>query len=314
MKRCLGSFVFAMAVAVLAAAAPPVDSPIPSDSEIRKILTERIDAQRRGVGIVVGVIEPAGRRVVSYGRFQAGDPRPLNGDTVFEIGSVTKVFTALLLADMVQRGEAAMDDPVSKYLPPEIKVPERDGRLITLQDLATHSSGLPRLPTNLTPKDPANPYADYSVEQLYEFLPTYELTRDIGSKYEYSNLGGGLLGHVLARGAGMDYEALVRSRICELLGMDSTRIRLSPEMKTRLASGHNAELAPVPQLGSADSSWRGRAAVECQRHASFPRGQPRLPEITTGSSHGSHVDGTPPDRSSGAGDRSRLARADTRRC
>ena len=75
---------------------------------------------------------------------------------------------------------------------------------------------------------------------------SYELTRDIGSKYEYSNLGGGLLGHVLARSAGMDYEALVRSRICELLGMKSTRITLSPDMKTRLASGHNAELAPVP--------------------------------------------------------------------
>ncbi len=246
MKRCLLSFVYAMTAAVVTAAASAVNSPIPSDSEIRKILTERIDTQRRSVGIVVGVIESAGRRVVSYGRFHAADARPLNGDTVFEIGSVTKVFTALLLADMVQRGDASMDDPISKYLPPEVNVPERDGRLITLQDLATHSSGLPRLPTNLTPKDPANPYADYSVEQLYEFLPTYELTRDIGSKYEYSNLGGGLLGHVLARGAGMDYEALVRSRICEPLGMKSTRITLSPETKTRLATGHNAELAPVP--------------------------------------------------------------------
>jgi CubicO group peptidase (beta-lactamase class C family) len=97
----------------------------------------------------------------------------------------------------------------------------------------------------MAPKDPANPYADYPIEKLYEFLSTYTLTRDIGSKYEYSNLGGGLLGHVLARRAGMDYEALVRTRISQPLGMNSTRITLSPELKARLAVGHDSSLAPV---------------------------------------------------------------------
>ena len=124
-------------------------------------------------------------------------------------------------------------------------MPERGGRQITLQDLATHTSGLPRLPSNLAPKDPANPYADYSVEQLYQFLSSYQLTRDIGSQYEYSNLGGGLLGHVLARRAGMDYETLVRSRICEPLGMKSTGIALSAEMKARFAVGHDQALGAV---------------------------------------------------------------------
>ena len=162
---------------------------------------------------MVGVIEPQGRRVVAYGSLNQGDPRPLNGDTIFEIGSVTKVFTSLLLADMVQRGEVALADPVAKYLPADVKVPERGGRVITLVDLSTHTSGLPRMPSNFHPKDPANPYADYTVEQLYQFLSSYQLTRDIGSQFEYSNLGGGLLGQALARRAGMDYEALVRSRI-----------------------------------------------------------------------------------------------------
>jgi CubicO group peptidase (beta-lactamase class C family) len=223
-----------------------VNSQTPSDSEIRKILVERIDKDRQSVGIVVGVIEPTGRRIVGYGSLAKGDKRPLDGDTIFEIGSVTKVFTSLLLADMVERGEVALTDPVTKYLPAGVKMPERGGRQITLQDLATHTSGLPRLPLNLTPKDPANPYADYSVEQLYQFLSTYQLTRDIGAKYEYSNVGGGLLGHVLARRAGMDYGTLVRSRICEPLGMNSTGITLSAEMKLRLATGHNAALEPVP--------------------------------------------------------------------
>ena len=218
------------------------------DAEIRKLLVERIDTRKQAVGIVVGVIDSNGRRIVSYGSFAKTDPRLLNGDTLFEIGSITKVFTSLLLADMVQRGEVALADPVSKYLPSTAKVPERGGRSITLQDLATHTSGLPRLPANMSPKDRGNPYADYTVEQLYQFLSSYELPRDIGSKYEYSNFGGGLLGFALARRAGADYEALVRSRICDPLGMSNTRITLSPEMRARLAVGHNDRL-------SATSNW-----------------------------------------------------------
>jgi serine-type D-Ala-D-Ala carboxypeptidase/endopeptidase len=234
---------FALAASAMAQSVP--ESSVPSDSEIRQILVDRIDVQHQSVGIVVGIIGPEGRRIIAYGHLEKGDARPLNGDTVFEIGSITKVFTSLLLADMVQRGEVALDDPVAKYLPPGVKMPERNGRSITLVDLATHTSGLPPIPTNMTPKDAANPYADYSVEQLYQFLSSYELTRDIGSQYAYSNLGGGLLGHVLARRAGMDYEALVRSRICDPLHMKSTRITLTPDMKARLAAGHNAALDPV---------------------------------------------------------------------
>jgi len=228
-----------------AVAQPSATSPVPTDSAIRQILIDRIDKDRQSVGIVVGIIDPAGRRVVTYGNLEKGDKRPLDGDTIFEIGSVTKVFTSLLLTDMVQRGEVALTDPVAKYLPAGVKMPERGGRQITLQDLATHTSGLPRLPSNLMPKDPANPYADYSVDQLYQFLSGYQLTRDIGSQYEYSNLGGGLLGHVLARRAGMDYEALVRTRICEPLGMKSTGVTLSTDVKARLAVGHNQALESV---------------------------------------------------------------------
>src|SRR5215510_12773845 len=94
-----------------------------SDDEIRRILVERIDVQKQGVGIVVGMIEPTGTRVVSYGKRDRGDSPAVDGDTVFEIGSVTKVFTSLLLADMVRRGEVALDDPIAKYLPETVRVP-----------------------------------------------------------------------------------------------------------------------------------------------------------------------------------------------
>jgi CubicO group peptidase (beta-lactamase class C family) len=126
-------------------------------------------------------------------------------------------------------------------------MPERSGRSITLHDLSTHSSGLPRLPSNLfgKPKDSANPYAGYSVDDLYEFLSGYTLPRDPGSEFEYSNLGAGLLGHVLAHRAGTDYESLIRNRITQPLGMPDTGITLSSSMTQRRAMGHNAFLAPV---------------------------------------------------------------------
>ena len=194
--------------------------------EIREILVKRIDQQKQAVGIVVGVIEPAGRRVIAHGNLAKGDPRTLDGDTIFEIGSISKVFTSLVLADMVSRKEVTLDDPAAKYLPEHVRMPERSGKPITLLDLATHSSGLPNVPSNMTRKDPANPYADYSVDDLYEFLSGYTLPRDPGSEVEYSNLGAGLLGHILACRAGTDYESLVRSRITRPLGMPDTGITL----------------------------------------------------------------------------------------
>lgn len=217
-------------------------SQVPSDAEIHKILADRLGSEDLGVGIVVGVIDANGRRVVSYGKLDKNDDRRLDGNTVFEIGSITKVFTSLLLTDMTRRGEVALTDPVVKFLPAGVKAPERKKRQITLADLSTQSSGLPGMIPNLAAKDPDNPFADYSVQQLYEFLSAYKLTRDIGSQYEYSNLGVGLLGHALSLRAQMTYEQLVRSRICDPLGMADTRITLTPEMKARMAAGHNAAL------------------------------------------------------------------------
>jgi serine-type D-Ala-D-Ala carboxypeptidase/endopeptidase len=221
-------------------------SPIASDEQIRKILVERLGEYQDRVGIVVGVIDPAGRRIIAYGSLDKNDNRTLSGDTVFEIGSITKVFTSLLLADMVQKGEVALTDPVTKYLPQGVKAPERNGRSITLESLARHRSGLPPLPTNFMPGNAKNPYVDYSVKQLYDFLSGYTLNRDIDAEFQYSNLGGGLLGHVLGLAAGKDYETLIQTRILQLLEMRSTAITLSPDMKARLATGHDTTFEPTP--------------------------------------------------------------------
>jgi CubicO group peptidase (beta-lactamase class C family) len=233
----------AVALGVVSAQAP-TSSSVLANVDIQKILVERVDSKRQSVGIVVGVIEPAGRRIVARGSLAAGDARVLDGDTVFEIGSITKVFTSLLLADAVERQQLALDDPVSKFLTSDVRMPER-GRAITLRDLSNHTSGLPRLPGNLKPKDPQNPYADYTIDQLYRFLSSYQLPRDVGAQFEYSNLGGGLLGHVLARQTGTEYATLVNARILDPLRMSSTAVVITPRMKDRLATGHTASLVPT---------------------------------------------------------------------
>ena len=208
-----------------------------SDAEIRQLLSNRIDHDHKATGIVVALIDSQGaRRIVAH-----GDVKP---DSLFEIGSVTKVFTALLLTDMVERGELRLADPVQKYLPEGVKMPRR-GRDITLEDLATHMSGLPRMPDNLSPANLADPYASYTVERLYAFLRSYQLPREPGAKWEYSNLGFGLLGHVLARRAGNDYESLVRLRIAGPLDMMNTWMTLPRQLEERMAIGHSVQLQPV---------------------------------------------------------------------
>lgn len=219
----------------------------PTDGDVRRWLVERVEAlggPGTGIGIVVGVVGPKGRRIVAYGRRAEGDARPLDGDTVFEIGSVGKVFTALLLADMVRRNEVVLDDPVVKHLP-DISIHPR-GRAITLLDLATHTSGLPFMPDNVPAFDDRTPYG---AAQLSAYLARVE-PRVAGAQWDYSNLGYWLLGQALAVRAGMDYATLLQTRMIGPLSLRNTAAGPSREIEGRLAVGHDAVLHPAPQ-GSA---------------------------------------------------------------
>ncbi len=212
-------------------------SPLPSAEQIEKILADRIDVKRRGVGIVVGVVSPEGRRVVAHGRSAAGG-KAVDENTVFEIGSVTKVFTALALVDAERRGEVKREDSLGKWIGPQLRSPDFGAAAVTLEQLANHTSGLPRLPSNLKPANEDDPYADYSAPLLHAFLEKHKLRRAPGAKYEYSNLGAGLLGHVLSLRTALSYEELLRQRLLRPLGMKNTAIRLSPALQSRLAPGH----------------------------------------------------------------------------
>lgn len=231
---------------------PPTASLFPADEDLRTMLRYLVE-DGETPGIVLGILEPDGStRIVHYG--SAGpETQPLGPRTVFEIGSINKTFTGTVLADMVAKGEVKLDDPVQKYLPANVRVPSRNGRDITLLDLATHRSGLPRLPDNFAPADPTNPYADYSVEQLYAFLNGYQLTRDIGAQYEYSNLAMGLLGHALGRAKGTNIQTLIRQRILEPLGMGMTSYDRDGAVAEALAKGHNDAGGVVPYWDLTDA-------------------------------------------------------------
>ena len=228
----------------VSAATARAQSTFPSDSVIQALIDGRV-AQGTVAGIAIGLVEPDGStRFLASGN--AGPGRSLSRESVFEIGSITKVFTGILLADMVRRGEVSLEDPVAKYLPAEVTMPARAGAEITLGHLSTQTSGLPRMPSNFRPADPLNPYADYTAVQLYEFLSGHRLGRDPGAQYEYSNLGVGLLGHGLALRAGTSYDELVTERILKPLGMEHTGSTLTPWMRERALAGHSASGDTVP--------------------------------------------------------------------
>jgi serine-type D-Ala-D-Ala carboxypeptidase/endopeptidase len=180
--------------------------------------------------------------VVAFGRLDNG--KSPDGDTVYEIGSITKTFTATLLAEAVLAGRVTLDTPVARLLP-EFKIPSRDGREITLGELAMQNSGLPRLPSNIRPKNPENPYADYDAPKLKAFLSGYELPRDPGAAYEYSNLGFGLLGYALAHASNTTYGEMTAEGIFKPLGMTMSGTVLTEAMRAHLAPGHIASGATV---------------------------------------------------------------------
>lgn len=246
----------AAAVAILTIAVPC--APVVSALDLR----EKVDPLARPlvddglvVGLAIGILKDGQTQFIAYGETTKGSGTVPTADTIYEIGSISKVFTGTLLADMVERGKVQLSDPIQQYVPAGIKVPMFDDKPITIENLATHTSGLPRLPKNLNPADAKNPYADYTVEQMYAFLARHKLRRAPG-EYEYSNYGMGLLGQLLAARADTTYAQLLAQRITQPLGMSDTVLELSDQQRSRLAPPYNAALAAehtwdIPTLAGA---------------------------------------------------------------
>jgi CubicO group peptidase (beta-lactamase class C family) len=211
---------------------------------VEKAVNQRIAAGTYPA-VVIAVVDGDRSDIYGFGRLDNGELP--DADTVFEIGSITKTFTATLLAKAVLDGKLKLDTPVASLLP-GIEIPSRSGKTMTLENLATQHSGLPRMPDNFAPANEGDPFADYDGAKLKGFLASYQLPRDPGSTYGYSNVGVGLLGYALAQHAGTSYDALLHQQIFDPLGMHASDVTISDAMLVHLASGHD-------QSGQRVANW-----------------------------------------------------------
>ncbi len=214
------------------------DFPTVMNRDIAPML-HRLDlaAEDGGAGIAIGVSEHGVRRIMTYGTAKT--------DSLFEIGSISKTFTGLLLAQMTVAGKADLRDHVRDLLPPGLAAAPV-GYEITLLDLATHRSGLPRMPDNPGPGNEREKYVNYHTSDLYAFIKRHGLGKPAKTKYLYSNLGFTVLGAALAYRAQASYSELLREGITGPLGMNDTAILLSPEQRNRLMQGYDGQRRPTP--------------------------------------------------------------------
>ena len=213
----------------------PIDFEITNN--LKNLIRTLVDNDTNAA-LVIGLVDSKGTQFYGYGKTSNITNAPLvNENTIFDIGSITKTFTTTLLADMANEGILNLEDPIENYLPSSVKVPMYYGQKITLEDLATHTSGLPENPPNLQISNVTS-YLNYTHEQLYQALSNVTLKTAPGTHFEYSNMGIAILGDILASKMGISYEKLVKNRILNVLGMNSTMINLSDPLISRLALGH----------------------------------------------------------------------------
>lgn len=245
MKVTMRSLVLALA-ALAALTVHALAGPLPGQRATAQVVGRLTDTGRVH-GLVAGFISPEGRVFYGFGhRTENSRSKAPDEKTVFEIGSITKVFTGLLLAQAVMADKLRITDPIADYLPAGTVTRGTPLAAVSFLDLATHTSGLPPNPDNLPSKDPLNPMAGYSTGLLLQYLGRVNMISPVGQHYLYSNTGAGICGYMLARLAKTDYETLVRRDICTPLGMQDTRVTLSADMAGRMTHGHNDKGQVVP--------------------------------------------------------------------
>ncbi|MER0440907.1 serine hydrolase [Emticicia sp. W12TSBA100-4] len=237
---------------------PKKDYQVASNNPMKTPLDLRVDSlvrpyiqMQHTAGICVAFIKDGKTTTYSYGEIKKDDKQLPNADkTFFEIGSISKTFTGILLADEVVKGKMSLDDPINKYLPDSIRKMEFKDVPITLKTLSNHSSGFPRLPMNLYKKgdDANNPYQNYDAGRMFSYLKTFKPFREVGVNYEYSNFAVGLLGTIVAQQNQVSYEELLLQKICKPLKLKNTKISLDATDKNNFAQGYD-------EKGKAASTW-----------------------------------------------------------
>lgn len=237
---------------------PPIASDNPLQSEVDKGVDDaaRLYLQKTNtVGLCIGIIDHDQTGIYSYGETALGTGSLPDGDSIFEIGSITKTFAAALLAHFILTGKMNADDPITKYLPADVALnPELKN--IRIVHLSNHTSGLPRLPANLRAYSLRNPYQNYTDSKLFEALKTVRLTSSPGTVYAYSNLAVGLLGKILERVGGKSFEELVKQVITAPLGMSNTFQHPDTGQINKQVEAYNQWGKPTP-------NWDFQALAAC---------------------------------------------------
>jgi len=207
------------------------------DKEVDNIMQPFIQ-QPNTVGVSIGVLKDGKIYFYSYGEMEKGSGKQPDANTLFEIGSISKTFTATLLADAVNKGKISLDDKANKYLPDSIPALQYGGVPVTVKSLINHSSGIPRMPDNFGP-GMVDPYKDYDERQMFSFYKHFTPTRKPGDQYEYSNLAVGTVGVILEHINKSGYENMLVNTICKPLGMNDTRVYLRAQDSARFATGYD---------------------------------------------------------------------------
>ena len=243
---------------------------VPTSNPLVTALDKEVDSAvqsyislKATAGLSIGILKNGKTFFYGYGETARGNQHLPNEHTFFEIGSLTKTFTSILLADAVNTGKVTLDDPLNKYLPDSIPLLQYGGIPVTLKTLANHSSGIPRMPANFHSSDNGNPYKDYERKDLFSFYKGFTPVRKPGEKYEYSNLAVGTLGVILEDVNHSSYEKLLTNTICKPLHMLETKVQLLATDTLRFAKGYKED-------GSFSSQWDFKAlgAAGCIRSTS----------------------------------------------
>lgn len=238
--------------------------PVATTNLLRTLTDKNVDTAARRyiqkantVGLSIGILKNGVVSAYNYGETARGDHKLPNANSLYEIGSITKTFTAALLAYYVSEGKVKLTDPIIKYLPDSVAA-NKDLQAITLQMLSNHTSGLPTLPANFADHSSSteDPYRDYTKQYLFEYLKTCKPSGQPGGHYAYSNMAVGLLGTILEQVSGKSYEQMVEEIICKPLGLKSTAQNLSPALAQRFVKVYN-------DSGKETSPWHFDALAAC---------------------------------------------------
>lgn len=243
---------FALSCSQLEAKTPQIGRNASHSAMISEIVSEMESLIKAGnlTGLAFGYVNVEESDIICLGTTSSDKKQPVDRQTIFEMGSVTKVFTVLLAQQQLAKDGLSLETPISKLLPAETLAPDLFKNGVTCLNLVLHNSGLPRMPSNMNPADQLQPYDGYTAQNLYEFLATHTLEIKPGKRYSYSNLGTGLLGHLMEVYRKKSFFSLLHENILEPLKMPDTLVELPETLRSRMAQGYYHDekdgLTPVP--------------------------------------------------------------------